>query len=337
LNEKPKLITDLRTEIPMSIGQVVSKALEKNPDERYQHIEELLDDLKSISAGIVPEEIKVRLRKAKLLKRKRAILYAGIAGFVILMIVLGLSLFTGPAEAIDSIAVLPLKNLTGDTTQEYFVDGVTDELIGHLGQISGLRRIISRTSVMRYKNTDKALPEIARELKVDVLVEGTVYQVGENVSIKLQLFDVLPEERSLWTKRYDRPVTDVLVMYNEMARTIAENIQVKLTANETTRFADARQVNPGAYDAYLKGMFRWQRLNLEDLEAALQYFESALKKDPDFALAHTGIDTLLIPVFFPSSWLPPDVKLIKPPRRLRIVSPPINNENLSSHKRFYHI
>jgi TolB-like protein/Tfp pilus assembly protein PilF len=289
LNKKPKPITDLRSEIPMSIEQVVSKALEKNPDKRYQQIDELLDDLKSISAGIVPEEIKARLRKVKLQKRKRIILYASTVGLVIVIAVLALTLFTGRAEAIDSIAILPLENLTGDAGQQYFVDGVTDELIGELGQISGLQRVISRTSVMRYKNSDKSLPEIARELNVDALVEGTVYQVGENVSIKLQLFDALPEERSLWTKRYDRPITDVLVMYGEMAGSIADNIQVKLTPQEDTRLAGAHQVNPEVYDAYLKGMFHWQRFNLEDLEAALKYFESALQKDPDYALAHAGI------------------------------------------------
>jgi len=289
LNKKSKPITDLKANIPMSIEQVVAKALEKNPDERYQQVEELLDDLKSISAGIVPEEIKVRLRKAKLLRRKRAILYAGIAGFLIVMTVIALRLFTGRAEAIDSIAVLPLENLTGDAEQQYFVDGVTDELIGELAQISGLQRVISRTSVMQYKDTDKPLPEIARELNVDAVVEGTVYQVGESVRIRLQLIDVLPEERNLWAQTYERPTTEVLLMYSEMARSIAENIQVELTAQEETRLAGARQVNPEAYDAYLKGMFHWQRFNLEDLEAAQQYFESALEKDPDYALAHAGI------------------------------------------------
>jgi TolB-like protein/Tfp pilus assembly protein PilF len=289
LKEKPEPITSLKPDIPVSIEQVVSKALEKDPDKRYQKAEELLDDLKSISAGIVPEEIKARLRKEKLRKRKRALLYSGAACLIIILAVLWFTLLKGPPETIDSIAVLPLENLTGNSDQEYFVDGVTDELIGQLGQISGLRRVISRTSVMRYKNTNKSLPEIARELHVDALVEGTVYQVGDNVSIKLQLFDALPEERSLWTQRYDRPKTDVLVMYGEMAGAIADNIQVKLTAQEETRLAGARQVNAEAYDAYLKGMFHWQRYNLEDLEAALQYFESALEKDPNFALAHTGI------------------------------------------------
>ena len=293
LNEKPKPITDLRSEIPMSIGQVVSKALEKNPDERYQHIEELLDDLKSIAAGIVPEEIKVRLRKAKLLKRKRAILYAGSAGFVILMIVLGLSLFTGPDETIDSIAVLPLENLTGDTTQEYFVDGVTDELIGHLGQISALR-VISRQSVMQYRGSDKPLPEIARELNVDAVLEGSVQQVGDSVRIRVQLIDALPQERNLWGQTYERPMTEVLAMYNEVARAIVNEVQITLTPKEETRLASALQVNPQAYEAYLKGMSHLYKLTPPELDAALHYFEQALETDPNYALAYTGISFVWI-------------------------------------------
>jgi len=289
LKEKPEPITEIKADIPVSIEQVVSKALEKDPDKRYQQAEELLDDLKSISAGIVPEEIKTRLRKEKLRKRKRAIFYAGAAGLIIILAVLGLTLLKGPPETIDSIAVLPLENLTGDSEQEYFVDGVTDELIGQLGQINGLQRVISRTSVMRYKNTDKSLPEIARELKVDALVEGTVYQVGENVSIKLQLFDALPEERSLWTQRYDRPISDVLMMYGEMAGAIAENIQVKLTEDETSRFASARQVNPEIYDAYLKARSYWEDGGRESLYKGLEILNSAVEKNPDWAPLYAGL------------------------------------------------
>ena len=289
LNKKPKPITDLHSEIPTSIEQVVNKALEKDPDKRYQQAEELLDDLKSISAGIVPDEIKARLRKEKLRKRKRAILYGGVVALVIIMAVLALTLFKGPPETIDSIAVLPLENLTGDAGQDYFADGATDELIGQLAQISGLRRVISRTSVMQYKDTDKSLPEIAQELNVDVVVEGTVYQVGDNVRIRLQLIDALPEERNLWAQTYEQPMTDVLVMYSEMAHAIADNIQVKLTAQEETRLAGARPINPEAYVAYLKGLSHWYKLTPPDLDAALEYFESALEKDPNYALAHTGI------------------------------------------------
>jgi TolB-like protein len=289
LKEKAEPITKLKSEIPVSIEQVVDKALEKNPEKRYQQAEELLDDLKSISAGIVPEEIKARLRKAKLRKRKRALLYAGSAALVIIMAVLALTLFKGPSETIDSIAVLPLENLTGDAEQEYFVDGVTDELIGQLAQISGLRRVISRTSVMKYKDTDKSLPEIARELNVDAVVEGTVYQVGENVRIRVQLIDVLPQERNLWAQTYERAGTDVLMMYGEIARAIASKLQVKLTTEEETRLAKVRQVNPEAYEAYLKGMSHWYKMTPVELETARQYFESALEEDPNFALAYTGL------------------------------------------------
>jgi serine/threonine protein kinase/lipoprotein NlpI len=294
LKEKPEPIDEINTDIPVSIGQVVSKALEKDPDKRYQQIDDLLDDLKSISAGIVPEEIKVRVRKEKLRKRKRAILYAGAACMIIILAVLGFILFKPAPEAIDSIAVLPLENLTGDPEQEYFADGATDELIGQLAQISGLRRVISRTSVMRYKKTDKSLSEIAQELRVDAVVEGSVQQAGDTVRIQVRLIDALPEEHNLWAKTFERPMTSVLVMYNEMARSIADNIQINLTSQEETRLTGTRQVNPQAYEAYLKGMSHLYKFTPPELDAALHYFEQALETDPDYALAYTGISWVWI-------------------------------------------
>ncbi|MGD9347277.1 MAG: protein kinase, partial [Candidatus Aminicenantes bacterium] len=291
LNENPKPIAEFKAGVPVSIEQVVVKALEKNPDRRYQHIGELLEDLESISAGIVPEEIKVRLKKAKLRQRKKAITYAGAAGLIIVATVLALTLFTGRAEAIDSIAVLPIENLTGDTEQDYFVDGVTDELIGQLGQISGLR-VISRTSVMQYKYVKKPLPEIARELNVDAVVEGSVQQIGDSVRIRVKLIDALPEERNLWGQTYERAKTDVLVLYSEMAHVIADKAQVSLTTQESTRLTKTRQVNPEAYEAYLKGAFHWDKFTEKDLETALQYYELALEKDPNYAPAYAGISSV---------------------------------------------
>jgi TolB-like protein/Tfp pilus assembly protein PilF len=293
LKEKPEPITSIKADIPESIEQVVNKALEKSSGERYQSIDELLDDLKSITAGIVPEEIKARLRKEKLRKRKKAILYAGVPCLLIILAVLGFTLFKAPPETIDSIAVLPLENLTGDTELEFFAEGATDELIGQLAQISGLRRVISRTSVLKYKETDKSLPEIARELNVDVVVEGSVYQVGENVRIRVQLIDALPEERSLWAQTYEKPKTDVLSMYGEMAQAIADNSEIVLTADEKIRLASTRQVNPEAYEACIKGMSHWYKLTPPDFDVAQQYFESALEKDPDYAMAHTGMFLVL--------------------------------------------
>jgi len=288
LNVNPKPVTELRAEIPVPIGQVVDKALEKNPGERYQQIDELLDDLKSISAGIVPEEIKVRLRKSKLSRRKKVLSYASAASLILLAAVVVISLFTGRAEAIDSIAVLPLRNQTGDSELEYFVDGATDELIGQLSKV-GAWNVKSRTTMMQYKDVNKSLPEIARELNVDAVVEGTVLQVGENVRLRIQLFDVVPEERNLWADTYDRPKRDVLIMYSEIASAIADKTKVSLTADEMARLSSARQVNPEAYEAYLKGQFHWHKFTKEDLDIAMKYYQLALEKDPGFALAYWGI------------------------------------------------
>ena len=287
--DKPRPITEVKAEIPQSIEQVVEKALEKDADKRYQQVDELLDDLKSISAGIIPEEIKARLRKAKLLKRKRSILYAGTVGLAIVIAVLALTLFTGRAEAIDSIAVLPLENLTGDQERDYFVIGVTDELIGQLGQISGLRRVISRTTVMRYRETDKTLSEIARELNVDVIVEGSVQQADDRIRIQVRLMDVLPEEQNLWGQTYERAMSDVRVMCGEMARAIADEAKIKLTADELTRLTSASQVNPESYDAYLNGLAHLNKATPEGLKIALQYFDLALEIDSNNALAHIGV------------------------------------------------
>jgi serine/threonine-protein kinase len=289
LNRKPKPLVELRPEIPGSLGQVVDKALEKNPEKRYQQMDEMLDDLKSISAGCVPEDIKARLRKEKLRVRKKAVLYAGGAVLTVAAATLALVLFTGRADVIDSIAVLPLENLTGEPEKEFFVEVATEELIGQLGRISGLQRVISRTSVMKYKKTEKTLSEIARELNVDAVVEGSVQQAGDNVRVQVRLIDALPEERNLWGQTYERAMSDVLVMYGEMARAIAEKAQVNLTDGELTRLAGVRQVDSESYDAYLKGKFHHYKANLNDLATAMLYYELAIEKDPEFALAYAGI------------------------------------------------
>jgi TolB-like protein/Tfp pilus assembly protein PilF len=289
LKENPKSIKDLKADVPASIEQAVLRALEKDPDRRYQQVEDLLDDLKSLAAGIIPDEIQVRLRRAKLRKRKKAIFYAGAAGLIILAVVLILTFFPGRATAIDSIAVLPLENRTGDAAQQYYIDGVTEDLINHLGKISGFRRVVSRTTMMRYKETGKSLPEIARELKVGALVEGTVHEVGQNIRLQLQAFD--PEERTLLAETYERAAADILMMYGEIARAMAGRLHVKLTAEEETRLVKARQVNPEAYKLVLLGNGA-QKLTAADLDAAMRYYELALEKDPNFAPAYYSISVV---------------------------------------------
>ncbi|MBN2414590.1 protein kinase [bacterium] len=289
LNEEPKAVSRVNPDIPESLEQLVCKALEKSPDARYQTMQKLLEDLQSINAGIMPDDIQSRLRKAKLRRRKRVILYTSFTVLAVILSVSGIHLCTGRADAIESIAVLPLKNMTGDPDKEFFADGVTDELIGQLGQIQGFKRIISRTSIMGYKTTVKSLPEIARELKVDALVEGTVYEAGDTVRIRLQLIDALPVERNIWGDTYRRARCDVLNLYSELALEIAHNTTVTVTEKEKQRLTRSREVDPDAYEALLKGRFHWNKFSRQDLELSRGYFELALQKDPDYAPAYHGI------------------------------------------------
>jgi serine/threonine-protein kinase len=288
LQQEPERLGKLRKDLPAGLENIVFKALSKNPAARYQSMDELLEDLQSVAEGLQPVRAASMIFRGRVLGLKKVHAYPAIAGILILVIVAWLIIFPKRGQAFDSIAVLPIENLTGDPGQEYFVDGATDELIGQLAQIGALR-VISRTSVMKYKALKKPVPEIARELKVKAVVEGTVHRVGDRVRIRVELIDALPEERTLWTQTYDRAMTDVLVMYGEMARAIAGRMKVTLAPQEETRLAAARQVNPEAYEACLQGQFHYYKLTRPDLETALQYFESALAKDPNYAQAYAGI------------------------------------------------
>ncbi len=188
---------------------------------------------------------------------------------------------------IESIAVMPLQNLSGDPEQEYFADGLTDELITDLGKISSLR-VISQTSVMRYKGTRKPLPEIARELNVDAVVEGTVERSGSRVRITADLL-YAPTDQHLWAEVYESDLQDVLTLQDEVASAIASQIQTRLTPQERARFTHARPVNPEAHDAYLKGLYFWNLRTEQNLKKGIEYFQQAIEKDPAYALAYVGL------------------------------------------------
>src|SRR5215831_12890322 len=188
---------------------------------------------------------------------------------------------------IRSLAVLPLENLTGDLAQEYFVDGMTDALITRLAQIAALR-VISRTSAMHYKGTRKKLPEIARELNVDAVVEGSVVRSGSSVRITAQLV-YAPSDRHLWANQYERNLTDILLLQAEVASAIANEVQVRLTPQERGRLASARLVNPEAYQAYLRGRLHWNKRTEEGMKKGLELFQQALDKDPSYALSHASV------------------------------------------------
>jgi len=196
-------------------------------------------------------------------------------------------LHRGAQPAITAIAVLPLDNLSGDPDQEYFADGMTDELITDLAQIHSLR-VISRTSVMQFKHTKKNLPDIAAALNVDAVIEGSVMRSGNNVRVTAQLLNAR-QDRHLWAASYERDLADIIGLQGEVARAIADQVKVKLTSDEGARLAQRRPTNPEAYDALLKGRFLWSKRNPGAAEKAIGYFRQAVEIEPGNAAAWAAL------------------------------------------------
>jgi len=214
---------------------------------------------------------------------------------IIIIIVIGLSILSvwllrsrAPAPTgIRSIAVLPLENLSGDAAQNYFADGMTDELITDLAQISALR-VISRTSVMVYKGARKPLPQIARELNVDAVVEGTVLRSGDQVRITAQLIEA-STDKHLWSQSYEGELRDTLALQNRVATAIADQIRINLTPQEQAALKNVKVVNPEAYESYLKGRYFWNKRTADGLKVALAYFKQTIEEDPKYAQAYSGL------------------------------------------------
>jgi TolB-like protein/DNA-binding winged helix-turn-helix (wHTH) protein/Tfp pilus assembly protein PilF len=192
-----------------------------------------------------------------------------------------------PPPAIRSLAVLPLENLSNDASQDYFADGMTDELISDLGQISALR-VISRTSVMAYKRARKPLPQIARELNVNAVVEGTVLRSGDQVRITAQLIEA-STDKHLWSQSYQGELRDTLALQNQVARAIADQIRINLNPQEQAALKTTKVVNPQAYESFLKGRYFWNKRTGDGLKIALAYFNQAIEEDPKYAQAYSGL------------------------------------------------
>jgi len=277
LNSKTRAPRKLNPRIPTALEHVITKALKNSPGERYQSAAELRDDL-------------IRVRSEIGTRWQRRAVFAALP---ILALLVGLIWkFGWPRPGvhggqIHSLAVLPLANLSGDPNQEYFADGMTEQLTSDLGQIGELR-VISRTSAMHYKGTNKMLPEIARELHVDAVVEGSVVRAGDRVRITAQLIEA-PTDRHLWASSYDRDMRDVLTLQSEVAQAIATEVKISLTPEEKTRLQLTHVVSPEAHEAYLKGRFYWNKRTEKDLEKATEYFQEAVEKDPHNAPPYDGL------------------------------------------------
>ena len=246
--------------------------------------EDLAQGRKDASEEVIEPPQSGRARPSRVFR------YALLIAVPLLLAALAFALYRreAPRPAMSSIMVLPLENISGNSTEEYFADGMTDALIGDLAKISGLH-VISRTSSMHYKGTRKSLPEIAREINVDAIVEGTVQRSGDRVVVRTQLIHA-PTDRHLWVGDYTRDVRNVLDLQSEIARAVAQEVRIQMTPDEQARLASRRPVRPKAYDDYLQGRYLyWNKRTEENLNKAIALFQSAIKEDAGYAPAYVGV------------------------------------------------
>ena len=292
----------LNPELPPELERVISKALEKDPRARYQTAAELKADierLKHETAGQVGAGLALlwwARRAAALQKRWMLALGAG-ALVVCLAVLIGLNvgglrerlLLRPTAARAIKLAVLPFANLTGDPEQEYLSDGLTQEMIAQLGRLHPQSlSVIARTSIMRYKKSDKPIDQIGRELGVDYVLEGSERHEAGRIRITAELIQVR-DQTQLWAESYERELVGILALQSEVAQKVAGSLALTLLPAEQARLANVHAINPEAYEAYLKGLHHWYKLTSGDVDTAQRYFEQALEKDPNYALAHVGI------------------------------------------------
>jgi TolB-like protein/predicted Ser/Thr protein kinase len=306
LQSEPEAMGRFNSEVPAELERITLKCLEKKRQERYQTAKELRVDLQGLKhatesgqAGATAGRAVAKKGRLGVSRRKR--LFAAIAGATIILVaavlialnVAGLRgrllpLRPTPAHAIK-LAVLPFANLTGDPEQEYLSDGLTQEMIAQLGRLHPQSlSVIARTSVMRYKKTDKAIDQIGRELGVDYVLEGSERHEAGRIRITAELIQVR-DQTQLWAETYERELAGILALQSEVAQKVAGSLALTLLPAEQARLANVHAINPEAYEAYLKGLHHWYKLTPGDIDTAQRYFELALEKDPNYALAHVGI------------------------------------------------
>lgn len=249
LKEIPPGVAEVSREVPNELDHIVMRCLEKDPIQRFQTSNDL---------GFALREILAKSSDSQKMQVT--------------------------SSSIRSLAVLPLANLSGDPAQEYFADGMTDALITDLAKLRVLK-VISRTSVMRYKSVEKVLPEIARELNVDAVIEGSVLRAGNRVRITAQLIEAATDQH-LWAESYERELHDILKLQGDVAAAIAKEIQITLTPEQSKQFAEAPTVHPKAHEAYLKGLHYFGILSADALQKAMEYFEEAIQLNSNHAPAH---------------------------------------------------
>jgi len=293
LKEEPPDLSQLSPSIPPSIDRIVRHSLEKSPQARFQAARDVafaLQEAQNASTAPGAAASAASAPKGRRTRARALAIGAGVA-LVAVATLIGVRRLRGRpgtgSTAIQSIAVLPLENFSRDPEQEYFADGMTEELITQLAQIRSLR-VISRSSVMAYKGTKKPLPQIGRELQVDGILEGSVRRAGDRVRITAQLVRAANDQH-LWAKGYERDLRDVLSLQSDVARAVTDEIRATLTPEEQARLSAARPVDSEAHEAYLKGRYSLNKSTEATIRRAIEYFNQAIAKDPGAARAYAGL------------------------------------------------
>ena len=278
--------------VSQGLAEIIAKCLEKDPEDRYQSAKEVAVDLRRLVRPASTAPVTGLGQR----RRKWRAAWVAVAFIAVLLATL-VAWNTGAirkrlagnatAPHIESLAVLPLANLSQNPEQEYLADGMTEALITDLSQISALK-VISRTSVIQYKKTSKRLPDIARELGVNAIMEGSILREGDHVRVSIQLIDGATDEH-LWARQYDTEYRSILVLQKDVARTVAQQIKIRLTPQEQVSLAAARAVDPQVHESYLKGRYYINQRTEDGLNRSIAYFQQAITVDPSYALAYCGL------------------------------------------------
>lgn len=285
LNEDPEPLTSLRSDVPIELERIVSKAMNKGRGSRYQHADELLADLRTLREASKQGGLPARpgARRKTIAGSTAAVLIVAVlaaAGLILLLMKPA-----GPPK--KSIAVLPFTNMSRDGENEYFSDGMTEDIITDLAKI-GKFKVISRTSVMRYKNTSKGVRDIGKELGVATVLEGSVRRSGNQVRIVAQLIDALNDEH-LWAETYDKELTQIFAIQSDVAQQITKALNETLSSTQKGQLEKAATGSVDAYNLYLEGRFYWNKRTGDNLKKAIDYFNQAVEKDSAYALAYAGL------------------------------------------------